>query len=43
MAQSGGVIVEQDCHGVDMLNWFAGDGHPASVRGTGGLRYAYAE
>jgi len=26
-----------------MLNWFAGDGHPASVRGTGGLRYAYAE
>jgi len=39
MAQSGGVIVEQDCHGVDMLNWFAGDGHPVSARGTGGLRY----
>lgn len=39
MAQSGGVIVEQDCHGVDMLNWFAGDGHPTSARGTGGLRY----
>ena len=28
MAQSGGVIVEQDCHGVDMLNWFANDAHP---------------
>jgi len=39
MAQSGGFIVEQDCHGVDMLNWFAGDGHPTSARGTGGLRY----
>jgi predicted dehydrogenase len=39
MAQSGGVIVEQDCHGVDMLNWFAGDGHPLSARGAGGLRY----
>ncbi|MBZ5622255.1 MAG: Gfo/Idh/MocA family oxidoreductase [Acidobacteriia bacterium] len=39
MDRSGGVIVEQDCHGVDMLNWFAGDGHPASARGSGGLRY----
>ena len=39
MAQSGGVIVEQDCHGVDMLNWFAADGHPTSARGSGGLRY----
>jgi myo-inositol 2-dehydrogenase/D-chiro-inositol 1-dehydrogenase len=33
MAQSGGVIVEQDCHGVDMLNWFANDAHPISARG----------
>ena len=39
MAQSGGFIVEQDCHGVDMLNWFAGDAHPTSARGSGGLRY----
>ncbi len=39
MAQSGGVIVEQDCHGVDMLNWFAGENHPLSAKGTGGLRY----
>jgi predicted dehydrogenase len=39
MAQSGGVIVEQDCHGIDMLNWFAGDQHPISARGSGGLRY----
>lgn len=42
MAQSGGVIVEQDCHGIDMLNWFAGDRHPLSARGTGGLRYPLA-
>ncbi len=39
MDRSGGVIVEQDCHGVDMLNWFAADAHPVSARGTGGLRY----
>ena len=39
---SGGVIVEQDCHGVDMLNWFAGDQHPLRARGTGGLRYPLA-
>jgi predicted dehydrogenase len=39
MQTSGGVIVEQDCHGVDMLNWFAGDRHPLSARGTGSLRY----
>ena len=42
MAQSGGVIVEQDCHGVDMLNWFANDAHPLSARGTGSLRYPLA-
>jgi myo-inositol 2-dehydrogenase / D-chiro-inositol 1-dehydrogenase len=42
MDRSGGVIVEQDCHGVDMLNWFAADAHPISARGTGGLRYPLA-
>jgi len=42
MAQSGGVIVEQDCHGIDMLNWFAGEQHPLTARGTGGLRYPLA-
>jgi len=42
MERSGGFIVEQDCHGVDMLNWFAGDAHPISARGTGGLRYPLA-
>jgi predicted dehydrogenase len=39
MERSGGPIVEQDCHGVDMLNWFAGDKHPVRARGTGGLRF----
>jgi len=39
MDRSGGVIVEQDCHGIDMLNWFAGERHPLSARGSGGLRY----
>jgi myo-inositol 2-dehydrogenase/D-chiro-inositol 1-dehydrogenase len=38
---SGGPIVEQDCHGVDTLNWFAGK-HPAKAVGTGGLRYPLA-
>jgi predicted dehydrogenase len=42
MAESGGVIVEQDCHGVDMLNWFANDAHPIRARGTGSLRYPLA-
>ena len=37
-ATSGGPIVEQDCHGVDTLNWFAG-AHPLRAIGTGGLRY----
>lgn len=35
---SGGPIVEQDCHGVDCLNWFAGDNHPVRALGTAGLR-----
>ncbi len=35
---SGGPIVEQDCHGVDTLNWFA-DSHPVRALGQGGLRY----
>jgi predicted dehydrogenase len=35
---SGGPIVEQDCHGVDAMNWFAGN-HPLKAVGTGGLRY----
>jgi predicted dehydrogenase len=38
METSGGAIVEQDCHGVDVLNWFA-DAHPDKAVGTGGLRY----
>lgn len=40
-ATSGGPIVEQDCHGVDVLNWFAG-AHPQRAVGTGGLRYPLA-
>jgi predicted dehydrogenase len=39
METSGGAIVEQDCHGVDVLNWFAGAPHPDKAYGTGGLRY----
>ena len=38
METSGGPIVEQDCHGVDVLNWFAYS-HPLRAVGTGGLRY----
>jgi len=38
MEYSGGVIVEQDCHGVDVLNWFA-DAHPVKAVGRGGVRY----
>ncbi len=38
METSGGAIVEQDCHGLDVLNWFAG-AHPLKAVGTGGLRY----
>jgi predicted dehydrogenase len=36
---SGGPIVEQDCHGVDTLNWFAADIHPTRAIGSAGLRY----
>lgn len=36
---SGGPIVEQDCHGIDTINWFGGDVHPISAVGRGGLRY----
>jgi predicted dehydrogenase len=39
MATSGGPIIEQDCHGLDTLNWFAGDKHPVRAVGSGGLRY----
>jgi len=39
LALSGGPIVEQDCHGVDTLNWFAGDNHPVRAQGSGGLRF----
>ena len=33
--KSGDFIVEQDCHGVDVLNWFA-QAHPVSAIGGGG-------
>ena len=35
---SGSPIVEQDCHGVDVLNWFA-EANPTKALGEGGLRY----
>ncbi len=38
MEYSGGAIVEQDCHGVDVLNWFAA-AHPVKAAGRGGVRY----
>ncbi len=38
-ALSGGPIVEQDCHGIDTINWFANDVHPTSAVGRGGLRF----
>ncbi len=41
MDYSGGAIVEQDCHGVDVLNWFA-QAHPLQAVGTGGVRYKLA-
>jgi predicted dehydrogenase len=34
-AKSGDFIVEQDCHGVDVLNWFA-QAHPVAAVGGGG-------
>lgn len=42
METSGGPIIEQDCHGIDTLNWFAADQHPMRAAGTGGLRYPLA-
>lgn len=36
---SGGPIVEQDCHGIDTINWFANDRHPLRAVGRGGLRF----
>jgi predicted dehydrogenase len=39
MQYSGGPIVEQDCHGVDTINWFAGNLHPVSAVGRGGVRF----
>lgn len=38
MDLSGGPSVECDCHGVDVLNWFAG-AHPLQASGGAGLRY----
>jgi predicted dehydrogenase len=35
VAKSGGMIVEQDCHGVDVLNWYA-QAKPLSAIGVGG-------
>ncbi|MGE5648541.1 MAG: Gfo/Idh/MocA family protein [Acidobacteriota bacterium] len=32
---SGDIIVEQNCHGIDVLNWFSG-AHPLSAIGGGG-------
>lgn len=42
MKYSGGPIVEQDCHGLDTINWFVDDVHPTSAVGRGGLRYPLA-
>lgn len=39
MTYSGGPIVEQDCHGIDTINWFARDMHPVSAVGRGGIRF----
>jgi predicted dehydrogenase len=36
-AKSGDMIVEQDCHGVDVLNWYA-QRHPLSAVGDGGRK-----
>lgn len=33
----GDIIVEQDCHGIDVLNWFA-KAHPLSASGKGGRK-----
>lgn len=42
MRYSGGPIVEQDCHGIDTINWFGGDEDPLSAVARGGLRYPLA-
>jgi myo-inositol 2-dehydrogenase/D-chiro-inositol 1-dehydrogenase len=34
---SGCPIVDQDCHGIDAMNWFAG-AHPVKATGTGSVR-----
>jgi predicted dehydrogenase len=39
MKYSGGPIIEQDCHGIDTINWFNNDVHPSSAVGRGGARY----
>jgi predicted dehydrogenase len=36
-SMSGDMIVEQDCHGVDVLNWYSG-WHPLSAIGDGGRK-----
>ena len=36
---SGDIIVEQDCHNIDVVNWFMG-AHPVKVTGYGG-RWTY--
>jgi myo-inositol 2-dehydrogenase / D-chiro-inositol 1-dehydrogenase len=36
-AKSGDMIVEQDCHGVDVLNWYSGR-RPVSAVGDGGRK-----
>jgi predicted dehydrogenase len=36
-AKSGDMIVEQDCHGVDVLNWYSGH-HPLTAIGDGGRK-----
>jgi predicted dehydrogenase len=36
-AKSGDIIVEQDCHGVDVLNWYSGR-RPVSAVGDGGRK-----
>jgi len=32
---SGDILVEQDCHNLDVVNWFMGT-HPVKVTGYGG-------
>ena len=32
---SGDILVEQDCHNIDVVNWFTGS-HPVKVSGYGG-------